>query len=114
MLKRLILCKRGSQMVEATIVFPITILAAVLLVRLFVFYMNIIDTSICEHIGTLRKNDGYSGKTSFRTYKDSADIVMLRGGLLKFDLSKHLEIKEYLINEDTAVRLGEKLKDLNN
>ena len=99
---------------ESTITFPIVIVAVALLVRLFVFYLHIIDTSVSEHIRALRENDRYSGKISFRTYRDSKDVVMLRYGPLKFDLSKQIEIKQYLINEDAAVRLGEKLKDLKN
>lgn len=114
MIRNLILRKRGSQLVESTITFPIVILAVALLVRLFVFYLHIIDTSAGEHIRTLRKNDRYSGKISFRTYRDSREVVMLRYGILKFDLSKNIEIKQYLINEDAAVRLGEKLRDLKN
>lgn len=112
--KRRISCKKGSQMVEGAISLPLVILAVMLLIRLFVFYLNIIDTSVCEHISVLRSNDRYKGKISFKTYNDSAEIMMLRGGLLKFDLSKEIKIKQYLINEDAAVRLCEKVKDFGN
>ena len=37
------------------------------------------------------------------------EVVMLRGGVLKKNVSKRIETKAYLINEDFLVRSGEAL-----
>ena len=46
---RLLRSKRGSQMVEAAISLPVIIITAMLLIRLFVFYLDILTTGIKEH-----------------------------------------------------------------
>lgn len=92
-------------MVEAGIAMPIVILAAVLLIRLFTFYLEILTTSVDEHIKALENIDSYKGK-SFNKYEANKDIQMIKGGLLSNDLTKHLYIKGYYINEDVLARTG--------
>ncbi len=101
--------KRGSQMVEAAISLPIIILAAMLLVRLFTFYIEILTTGIENHREIMRQQDAYRG-ASIRTYTDEDTVSLLSGGLLAFDVRKRLENKAYMINEDLLVRSGEILK----
>ena len=98
--------KRGSQMVEAAISLPVIILAAMLLIRLFVFYLEILTTGIEKHRAVMEQQDAYRG-AFIRTHTDEEEISMLRGGLLSIDVSKRLEIKAYMINEDVLVRSGE-------
>ena len=108
-LMRILRTRRGSQMVEAAVSLPIIILAAMLLIRLFVFYLEILTTGIEKHKAVLEEQDAYRG-AFIRTYRDEEDISMLRGGLLNMDVRKRLEIKAYMINEDILVRSGEVLK----
>ena len=98
--------KRGSQMVEAAVSLPIIILAAMLLIRLFVFYLEILTSGIDKHKAVMEQQDAYRG-AFIRTYRDEEDISMLRGGLLRMDVCKRLEVKAYMINEDVLVRSGE-------
>ena len=105
---RILRTRRGSQMVEAAVSLPIIILAAMLLIRLFVFYLEILTTGIERHKAVMGEQDAYRG-AFIRTYTDEEDISMLRGGLLKADVHKRLEIKAYMINEDILVRSGEML-----
>ena len=98
--------KRGSQMVEAAVSLPIIILAAMLLLRLFVFYLEILTADIEKHKAVMEEQDAYRG-AFIRTYSNEEDISMLRGGLLMMDVSKKIEIKAYMINEDILVRSGE-------
>lgn len=98
--------KRGSQMVEAAVSLPIIILAGMLLIRLFVFYLEILTSGIARHKEVMEQQDAYRG-AFIRTYSDEEEIRMLKGGLLKTDVSKRLEIKAYMINEDVLVRSGE-------
>ena len=98
--------KRGSQMVEAAISLPVIILAAMLMLRLLTFYLEILTAGISEHKEALSAQDSYNG-AFIRTYRDSREINMLHGGLLLMDVSKKLETKAYLINEDMLVRSGE-------
>lgn len=100
--------KRGSQMVEAAISLPLIIITSMLLVRLFVFYLDILTTGIKEHREALEAQDAYKG-VMMRTYESEEEVVMLRGGVLKRNVSKKLDVKAYLINEDFLVRSGEAL-----
>ena len=105
---RILRTRRGSQMVEAAVSLPIIILAAMLLIRLFVFYLEILTTGIERHKAVMEEQDAYRG-AFIRTYRDEEEISMLRGGLLSMDIHKRLEIKAYMINEDILVRSGEML-----
>ena len=101
-----ILNKKGSQMVEAAISLPLIILAAMLMIRLFVFYLDILTTSINEHRKALETQDSYKGAV-MRTYEEEAGVDLLKGGILSRDVSKKIKVKAYLINEDMLVRSGE-------
>lgn len=93
-------------MVEAAISLPVIILAAMLMLRLFTFYLEILSTGISEHKKAMEAQDSYRG-VFLRTYRDSKEIRMLHGGLLLIDVSKKTETKAYMINEDVLVRSGE-------
>ncbi len=93
-------------MIEAAISLPIIILTAMLLIRMFVFYLDILTTGISEHREALRVQDAYKG-SMIRTYEREKEVILLRGGVLRRNVSKRLDIKAYLINEDFLVRSGE-------
>ena len=93
-------------MTEAAISLPLVILTALLMIRLFVFYLDILTTGIEEHRKTLEAQDSYNGAV-IRTYEEEISVDMLRGGVLQRDVSKRLQVKAYLINEDLLVRSGE-------
>ena len=95
-------------MAEAAISLPLIIITAMLLIRLFVFYLDILTSGIKEHREALKMQDSYKGVT-MRTYETEKEVVMLRGGVLKKNVSKRIETKAYLINEDFLVRSGEAL-----
>lgn len=93
-------------LVEGAIVFPIIILSAFLLIRMFVFCLEILDTGICEHHKALEEWDSYNG-IAVRVYTENTNVSMFRGGLLDFNLVHGIDTKSYLINEDFLVRAGE-------
>ncbi len=93
-------------MTEAAISIPLIILAAMLMLRLFVFYLDILTTGIKEHRKALEAQDSYKGAV-MRTYEEKAGVDLLKGGVLKRDVSKRIDVKTYLINEDLLVRSGE-------
>ena len=93
-------------MVEAAISLPIIIITAMLMIRLFVFYLDILTTGIKEHREALKMQDDYSG-VMMHTYEAQKEVVMLRRGVLKRNVSKRINTKTYLINEDFLVRSGE-------
>lgn len=95
-------------MIEAAISLPLIILTAMLLIRMFVFYLDILTTGIREHREALREQNAYTG-AMIRTYETEKEVILLRGGVLKRNVSKRLDIKAYLINEDFLVRSGEAL-----
>lgn len=105
-ISKLIQNKKGSAMVESAIVLPLAIFITVLLVRVFAFYMEILDTGVVQHREALMKNDAYTGKIVHKSHE--SEIISIAGGsLLGFDLSKKIESNMYLINEDFLVRSHE-------
>ena len=98
--------KKGDEMVEASISMPIIILAIILLLRLFTFYLSILTTGINEHEEALDAWDKYSGQT-LEVYQKHNEVKMLRGGILGFDLTKRIDTKAYFFNEDNMVRAVE-------
>ena len=69
-------------MVEAAISLPLIILTAMLLIRMFVFYLDILTTGIREHREALEAQDSYRG-VMMRTYETEKEVILLRGGVLK-------------------------------
>ena len=97
-------------MVEAGIALPILILTIMLLLRLFTFYLQILNTGISEHEKALDEWDKYSGKT-MKIYESQQDVEMIKGGLLGFDLKKEIHTKAYFFNEGILVRAVETFKE---
>ena len=100
--------RRGSQMAEAAMVLPVIILTVMLLLRAFVFYLQILDTGIKEHRQALESMNSYHG-TGLRKYSETAEVELLRGGILRRTVSKRIDTKAYMLNEDLMVRAGEAL-----
>ncbi len=95
-------------MIEAAISLPLIILTAMLLIRMFVFYLDILTAGIKEHREALNVQASYKG-AAIRTYETATEVVLLKGGVLKRNVSKKIDVKAYLINEDFLVRSGEAL-----
>jgi len=95
-------------MVEAAISLPLIIITAVLLVRMFVFYLDILTTGIKAHREAMAAQDAYTG-VLMHTRNSSEEVTLLRGGVLRRNASKRIDVKTYLINEDFLVRSGEAL-----
>lgn len=93
-------------MAEAAISLPLIIITAMLMIRLLVFYLDILTTGIRAHREALEAQDAYSG-VILRTYEAAEEVIMLSGGVLKRNVSKRIDVKTYLINEDFLVRSGE-------
>ena len=96
-------------MAEAAISLPLVILTAVLLIRVFTFYLEILNTSIAEHMEALDRWDNYSG-IGMQVYKNTEDVSLLRGGVLLFDAKKEINTKAYMLNEDLMVRASDAIK----
>lgn len=100
--------RRGSQMIEAAISLPVIIITAMLLIRMFVFYLDILTTGIRVHREAMEAQDAYSGIMT-RSYEAAEEVTLLSGGVLKRSVSKRIGVKAYLLNEDFMVRSGEAL-----
>lgn len=101
--------KRGSQMVEAAIVLPVVIIAIMLLIRLFTFYLQILCTAVNAHEAALREWKSYNGFAG-KKYEATEEVEMIKGGLLSSNLKKTIEVKAYFYNEDKLVRTSAILK----
>lgn len=106
---RILRDKRGYEMVEASMTLPIIILTTVLLVRIFTFYLEILNTQVKNHEDALNKNNSYE-KLIFTSYKKDDSVKMMKFEILKFDLEKKINTKLYLYNEDKIIRAGELLE----
>ena len=56
----------------------------------------------------LEAQDAYKG-VMMRTYETAEEVTLLKGGVLRRNVSKRIGVKAYLINEDFLVRSGEAL-----
>ena len=93
-------------MIEAAMSLPLIIITSMLLIRMFVFYLDILTTGIKEHREALEAQDAYNG-IMMRTYETAEEVTLIRGGVLRRNVSKKIDVKAYLINEDFLVRSGE-------
>ena len=91
---------------EAAVIMPVIILTSMLLLRTFTFYLEILSTGISEHMTALEAWDSYRG-AGIRKYSTEKDVRMLRGGILRIDLTKKIKTGSFLINEDLLVRAGD-------
>lgn len=105
-----IMNKRGSEMVEASLSMPIVIIAILLLLRLLVFYIQILTTSIDEHNAAWEAWNQHND-LSIKKYEHSIQLDMIKGGLLHMNISKKYHTQIYMYNEDCFVRLGEIVKE---
>lgn len=96
-------------MVEAAIVIPVVILIAMLLLRLFVFYLEILVTGIKEHELAIEACNSYGGK-GYEKYENERVIAFVKGGLLAADLNKIIKTEAIMCNEDALVRIGKFVK----
>ena len=103
---RMIQSRKGSELVEAAISLPILILSVMLMLRLFTFCLEILSAGIHEHLNALEAWDSYRGG-GINKYSTEREIEMMRGGLLRMNVTKDIRTNLYLINEDVLVRAGE-------
>lgn len=102
--------KRGSQLVEASIAVPVLILTVMLMLRLFVFCMEILSDSIRAHENALEVSEQFHG-AGISSYSTVEYTTLLKGGLLPFNAEKAIYIDMSLCNEDYLVRAGEVLEE---
>lgn len=105
-LKELLNSRRGEEMVEASISLPVIILVVMLMLRLFTFYLEILNTGIKEHEKAVENWRSFD-KPYIDTFRRTKKVSMLKGGILLGDVGKNMELKAYLFNEDMLVRMGE-------
>ena len=96
-------------MAEAAISLPLIILTSMLLIRMFTFYLEILNTGLSEHMEALDRWDDYSGM-GMQVYKNTREVKLLRGGVLLFDAKKEIRSRSYMLNEDLMVRASEVFK----
>ncbi len=93
-------------MVEAAIAVPVIILAAMLMLRMFVFCLDVLSSSVKLHLEALKESDAYQGKlvSDFSVQKE---VVLARSGLLNAAAEKTIKVEMPLYNEDYLVRTNE-------
>lgn len=102
--------KRGSQLVEASIVMPLIILIIILMLRVLVFYLEIINMGVKEHEEAFSRWDE-SEAAVIEIYETEESVSLLPGGILESEFGKTLQVKAYFLNEDAFVRAHSVLKE---
>lgn len=108
-MSQLVKSKSGSEMVEAAIIYPVIIMAVMLMLRLFTFYLEILNTGIKSHekaMSVLNKTD----RKVIEKYEDDKTVKLLPGGILFTAADKKIRTRAYIFNEDVIVRAGEVLE----
>lgn len=95
--------KNGSEMVEASIVLPIIILLSMLMIRVMVFYMEILMTGSSLHRNLIFQERTDHG-VIIRTSEKERRVDLVNRGILRFSPGKDIKASWYLINYDDTVR----------
>ena len=98
--------QKGNEFVEASIAIPIITMVVILILNLFVFYLNILVTGVCAHKEVTDAWDS-ENNVAVKTQTRMERIQMPGTGLLRKSLSSDLEIKSYHFNEDFILRAKE-------
>lgn len=101
--------KRGSQIVEATIVLPVIILTILSMIMLLVFFFACLTTQMSVHQHLISK--AVSAKTVIGVERYSKATSKHVGGVISILMKKDVSSSCYLINEVTAIRLGEAINE---
>ena len=88
---------------------PIIVLAIVLLIRLFTFYLGILTAGVNVHETTIEMAKNYAGVAG-KNYNTEKTVEMFKGGLLSKNLKKSINVECYFLNEDYLVRGSELVK----
>lgn len=102
--------KNGSQMIEASIVLPLVILVVMLLIRVMVFYMEILCAGVRLHGNTIAEQTDRLDITIKRNEREDR-VDLAPGGVLRHSPGKDLKAEWYLINFDQQVRAREMVND---
>ncbi len=97
-------------MVEAAITLPIVILTVALMLRLFAFYLAILDTQVEAHIRAANTWASYN-KAIVNVYRDHKTVRLVDRGLLRESIVRDVVTEAYLINEDAVIRTGELFRE---
>ena len=102
--------KSGNEFVEASIAIPIITFVVILILNLFVFYLNILVSGVRAHKEVENAWDS-ENVFAIKTQKTIERIEMPGTRLLRKNPSAELEIRSYLFNEDFIVRTKELINE---
>lgn len=109
-MKRILKSRRGNEFVEAAVAIPLITAAVLLILNLFVFYLNILATGVKDHKEACRRWDS-DRKAVIKVYRKSESVRMAPTGILRTRPECRLEIRSYEFNEDLLVRAKEVLHE---
>lgn len=98
--------QKGNEFVEASIAIPIITMVVILILNLFVFYLNILVTGVQAHKEVTDAWDS-ENTVAVKTQKWVEHIQMPGSELLPKSISSDMEIKSYHFNEDFILRAKE-------
>ena len=84
--------------------------AVMLILILFVFYLNILATGVKGHKEACRRWDS-DREAVIKVYRKSESVRMAPAGILRTRPECRLEIRSYEFNEDLLVRAKEELDE---
>ena len=97
--------KRGNEIVEASIVLPIIILTILSMIMLMIFFFACLTTQMSVHQRLINK--ALKSDTILSISRSGETTGRKIGGVISMLMKKEISSRCYLINEVTAIRLGE-------
>lgn len=97
--------KRGDEIVEASIILPIIILTILSMIMLMVFFFACLSTQMSVHQKLINKALANKSIISISRCRETSERKV--GGAISMLMEKEISSRCYLINEVTAIRLGE-------
>lgn len=95
--------RRGNEFVEAAIVIPIITAVVMLILNLFVFYLNILVTSEKVHRDTWKSWD-MGTEATLEVHHRNIQTRMASRGILNFLPECERDVRYYELNEDRMTR----------
>lgn len=97
--------KRGDEIVEATIVLPVIILAILSMIMLMIFFYACLNAQMEVHQKLVEKALNSRSVMNVGTFEKN--VSRGTGGMVTMVMNKNVKGRCYLINEAEAIRLGD-------
>lgn len=101
--------KKGSEMVEASLVLPIIILTVLSLIMLIIYFYACLETQVRTHHSLIEYADNSQAIFLIKDKKEETSSKV--GGIISIIMRRRRDSKIYVINETAVIRIGDFFDD---